>query len=449
MKKVAVIGGGLVGSLEAIYLAQRGYQVDVLERRPDIRAQGAAGGRSINLALSDRGWRALEGAGIADDIARMAIPMKGRMMHYQNGEQTFQPYGQEGQAIYSVSRGGLNQRMIEKADEYENVRFHFRHKCTDIDLDTASVRFLDENKDNRGHSDHDWIIGTDGAFSAVRLRMQKTDRFDYSQEHLKHGYKELSIPPGGNGEHLLEKHALHIWPRGRYMMIALPNLDGSFTCTLFLPFKGEPSFASLQTSEEVQAFMKETFPDAVPLMPTLLEDYEENPTASLVTIRCRPWYFEDKALLLGDAAHAIVPFYGQGMNAGFEDCRILEDHFDRYESRGEMFREFSENRKPNADAIAELALRNFVEMRDKTADPKFLLQKRIERRLAEQYPDRWIPLYSQVTFTHIPYAQALEQGERQEAIMQRIMQKEDIEEQWDSKEVAQDALQRLEKIQKE
>jgi kynurenine 3-monooxygenase len=289
----------------------------------------------------------------------------------------------------------------------------------------------------------DRIIGTDGAFSSVRMRLMKTDRFDYSQSFLAHGYKELHIPPDENGRHRMGKNGLHIWPRGSYMMIALPNPDGSYTCTLFLPFEGDPSFATLDSDQKVRAFFERTFPDAVPLMPSLLEDFRKNPTSSLVTIRCEPWHYKRRVLLMGDASHAIVPFYGQGMNAGFEDCSVLDRLLEDRSDTGEAFVAFSDQRKGDADAIADLALWNFVEMRDKTADPEFVLRKRIEKRLHEKHPDRWKPLYSMVTFSHEPYSKALEEGKKQAAIMDRIMERPDIEDKWDSEEVEREMLERL------
>ncbi len=266
------------------------------------------------------------------------------------------------------------------------------------------------------------LFGTDGAFSAVRSVLQKTDRYDYSQKYLEYGYKELTIAAGAGGAWQIEKNALHIWPRGQYMMIALPNLDGSFNCTLFFPFEGPHSFASLQTGTQVRAFFEEVFPDAVPLMPELETEYFENPTGSLVTIRCFPWAFDDDVMLLGDASHAIVPFYGQGMNAGFEDCTVLDELMSRHGSDWlTIFQEFQHRRKPDADAIADLAIYNFEEMRDRVADPRFLLQKKIESKISAQYPGRWLSLYSQVTFSHIPYAEALTNGRQQEQIMSRVM----------------------------
>jgi len=421
-EKVAIVGAGLVGSLQAIYLKRIGLEVDVYERRTDMRKTIISAGRSINLALSDRGFKALEGVGIADEIRAIGIPMHGRMIHDQNGRTSFQPYGKEGQSIYSVSRGGLNCKLMDLAEK-SGVRFHFEHRCDDINLGEATLHF-----DNKGTSievKKDWIIGADGAFSEVRQKMQKLPRFDYSQYYIPHGYKELSIPANADGSFKMEQNALHIWPRGEFMLIALPNQDGTFTCTLFFPFEGKHSFESLNNEEKVTSFFKEIFPDAFEMMPNLLNEYFENPTSSMVIVKCFPWSFEDKVLLLGDASHAIVPFYGQGMNSGFEDCTVFEElnTANQFEDRISFFKAFEQARKPNTDAIAELALRNFIEMRDKVADDTFIYQKQIESWFSSLHPDKWIPLYSMVTFSDLPYRVALETGERQDAIMQKIIDK--------------------------
>lgn len=444
MERVIVIGAGLVGSLQAVLLAKKGYQVDVYDRRGDIREVDFIGGRSINLALSTRGWKALEIAGVAEDIKEVAIPMSGRKMHDLEGNITYQPYGKDGEAIYSVSRGELNRKLILKADEYDNVNLHFNKRCVDLDLNQTEVAFQDTTSGEVTLVKANRIYGTDGAFSAVRTRMQKTDRFDYSQAYMKHGYKELIIPANEDGSHKLDKNALHIWPRGQFMLIALANLDGSFTVTLFFPFEGETSFKSLDSDEKIMAFFQETFPDAVPLMPTLIKDYHENPTSSLVVIRCAPWNWKDRVLLMGDAAHAIVPFYGQGMNSGFEDCsewwRLVEAHGENWDV---VFDQYTQERKPNGDAIADLALQNYIEMRDLVGDPSFLLRKKIEKKIYNKYPDKWVPLYSMVTFSHTPYADALAIGKRQEKIMDEIMKRSDIADTWDSPEVENAILSHL------
>ncbi|RNI28638.1 FAD-dependent oxidoreductase [Rufibacter latericius] len=437
--QLSVMGGGLVGCLLSLYLAKQGYRVDVYERRPDLRRTDIGGGRSINLALSDRGWRALETIGIAEDIKKVAIPMYRRVMHDKNGNLSFQPYGQEGQAIYSVSRGGLNQALLDLAEAEPTISLHFQQQVMEVEVATNKVTMLDTVSGQEHHVQPDVIFAADGAYSMVRLSLQKTDRFNYEQSYLDYGYKELTIPPAPDGGWQLEKNALHIWPRGQYMMIALPNVDGSFTCTLFFPYEGDPSFQSLQTEAQVNSFFQEIFPDVTALMPDLAQEFFENPVGSLVTIKCLPWRHSGKILLLGDAAHAIVPFYGQGMNAGFEDCTILrgllEQHQDDWET---IFQTFQDLRKPNTDAIADLAVYNFIEMRDKVADPRFLLQKKVESKITAQYPDAWLPLYSMVTFSpDIPYAEALANGQRQEEIMRGLMEYIQAEEDYDKPEVQQ------------
>lgn len=445
-----IIGAGLVGSLLAIYLAKRGYKISVYERRPDLRKNRISAGRSINLALSDRGWRGLEGVGIADEVRQIGIPMKGRTIHNLDGTLAFQPYGKTHQANYSVSRGGLNCLLMDIAEK-NGVQFFFNERCTNIDLKNATCFFENTNcideKSCVSAVKSDRIFGADGAFSAARLSMQtQTDRFNYSQNYLDHGYKELTILPTKNGDFALDPNSLHIWPRGKFMLIALPNLDKTFTCTLFFPFEGESSFSSLNTKEKMLKFFREMFADAVPLMPTLEKDYFANPASSLVTIRCFPWSFEDKLLLLGDAAHGIVPFFGQGMNCGFEDCVVLEKLMENKKENWEnIFKEFEFLRKPDSDAIAELAIENYIEMRDKVADPKFLLQKKIEAKFSEKYPELWTPLYAMVTYrTDLRYSEALEKGKKQEAIMQKIMALPEIEKIWDSEKVEKEILKMVE-----
>lgn len=442
-KKINIIGAGLVGSLLSIYLAKRGYKIDLFERRPDMRKAKMSAGKSINLALSDRGWKGLEGVGIADEIKKIAIPMYGRAIHHKDGSTAYQPYGKDNQAIYSVSRAEINMRLMDLAEQQENVRIHFNERCTTIDRNKLEAHFENTETLQTSSIQSDLLFGSDGAFAASRLNMQLTsDRFEYNQHYISAGYKELIIPPGPKGEFLIEKNALHIWPRGSFMMIALPNLDGNFTCTLFFPFEGEKSFASIKTREQAQKFFEEEFPDAVPLMPTLVDDYMNNPVSSLVTVKCFPWTFDNKIGLIGDAAHAIVPFFGQGMNCGFEDCVVLNGLIEKHkEDWTKIFPEYEQLRKPDADAIADLAVANFIEMRDKTADPKFLLQKKIEAHFSSKHPDKWIPLYSMVTYSpHIRYSTALKEGQKQEAIMQKIMTIPDIDKKWDSEEVEKEML---------
>lgn len=445
-KKVTIVGAGLVGSLLSIYLAKRGYHIQVFERRGDMRRETMSAGRSINLALSDRGWRGLEGVGIADEIRKIAIPMYGRFIHNKDGSTAYQPYGKNDQAIYSVSRAEINMKLMDLAEKQENVKIHFNKRCTGIDRRSLEATFEDNHSLQSQKVQSDLLFGADGAFAASRLNMQlSSDRFEYNQHYIDCGYKELIIPPGPNGSFVLEKNALHIWPRGSFMMIALPNPDGNFTCTLFLPFEGEKSFSRLKTEAEITDFFNSEFPSAVPVMPTLVKDFQNNPVASLVTVKCFPWTFDNKIGLIGDAAHAIVPFYGQGMNCGFEDCVVLDDLITKYhENWEEILKDYEALRKPDADAIADLAIANFVEMRDKTADPKFLLQKKIESLFSQKHPEKWIPLYTMVTYSpHIRYSTALTVGQKQQAIMDEIMNMPDIEKRWDSDTIETEILKRL------
>jgi kynurenine 3-monooxygenase len=420
MDKFVLIGSGLAGGLLAAYLGRRDYEVDLYERRADPREGNIVGGRSINLALSTRGIHALEQLGIADEVLRNAIPMRGRMIHDKSGELHFAPYDVDpNKHINSIGRAALNTTVIEAAQRYPNVRVHFNHKCTDVDLDSATAHLLNTSTSQPLSASADSVLGVDGAFSAVRQSMQrKIDNFEYDESYLPHGYKELTISPGPNGSWKMEKNALHIWPRKSFMMIALPNPDGSFTCTLFWEFEGPRSFATTKTADNVRRFFEEEFPDAVPLMPTLLEDFKTNPTGSLVTIRCAPWFYKDKVALVGDAAHAVVPFYGQGMNAAFEDCVVLDECLAQFpHDRQRAFAEYFVRRKPNADALADLAIENFVEMRDKTASRTFRAKKRLDHFLEAALRGFYLPLYTMVTFTRIPYAEAARRARVQDKIV--------------------------------
>lgn len=434
MAPIILVGGGLAGSLLSIYLARRGFKVDLYERRSDMRKAGSAGGRSINLALSTRGLHALKDVGLYDDIMKIAIPMKGRMIHSVTGQLIFQRYGKDDtEVIYATSRAQLNMALMDAAERFPDVTINFDQRCIGMNLETGDVSLKNEVtgavKAVRGSP----VIGTDGSASALRMELQKLGHFGISQSHLDYGYKELVIPPGRDGAFLLEKNALHIWPRTTYMLIALPNLDGSFTCTFFFPFHGDPSFETLDAPEKVQKFFELQFPDAIPLMPSLADDFFGNPTGSMVTVKCNPWFFEDKLVLLGDAAHAIVPFFGQGMNCAFEDCTILDEIVGkkilpppvtglrspgpRFADWEGIFQEYEQARKTNTDAIADLAVENFVEMRDLVAQPKFQLKKKIEQALHARWPDQFIPKYSMVTFHRIPYSIALQKGIIQDRIL--------------------------------
>ena len=413
----SVIGAGLAGSLMAIFLGRAGHRVRLYERRPDPRTAGAEGGRSINLAISTRGLHALEQVGLKEKVLSGAVPMRGRMIHSLRGELAFQPYGSAGQAINSVSRAGLNLLLLEAAEQQTHLKVMFDHRLGRIDFEHDMLEFATGPGAPESVA-AGTIIGADGAFSAVRGQLQLRDRFSYAQNYLAHGYKELYIPPGPGGSFQMEPNALHIWPRGGFMMIALPNRDGSFTCTLFWPFEGANGFASITTEAALLQFFQATYPDAVPLMPTLAHDYYANPTSSLVTVRCSPWHVGDTAVLLGDAAHAIVPFYGQGANAAFEDCVMLDECLRATpEDRGKAFATFEARRKVHADAIADLALANFVEMRDHVASAGFLFKKKVEKVLHRLMPQGFVPLYTMVSFSRIPYADAVARAARQDRVL--------------------------------
>lgn len=441
-KQVIIVGAGLVGSLWAVYLSKAGYNVTIYERRPDIRKAEISAGKSINLALSTRGWKALDAVGVGDEIRKIAIPMYGRTMHDMSGNLTFQPYGKEGQAIYSVSRGGVNAKMMDIAEKVGNASIHYNEECIDVNMKEGIVYFKNTQTGKLSEAKADLIFGADGAFSAVRYHaMQKLDRFNFSQNYISDGYREILLPANPDGSYKLEKNALHIWPRGKFMLIALANEDGSFTCTLFMPFEGDKnSFDNLNSKEKVNDFFKTTFPDFYEMMPNIADAWEDHPLSSLAILRCYPWAY-GKTALMGDAAHATVPFYGQGMNGGFEDCTVLWELMQKHNENWDLILdEYSKTRKPNGDALQDLSLDNYYVMRDYVADPEFLLQKKIEANFFEKYPEKWMPLYSQVSFSNIPYSEAYKVGKKQDAIMKEVMKKiSNIEEKWDSKEV-EDAI---------
>jgi len=420
-QRISLIGAGLNGPLLALGLTERGHKVEIYERRPDMRRVRMSAGRSINLALSTRGIHALTHAGLWGQMHDIIIPMKGRMMHSASSELTFQPYGKdESEVINSISRAELNISLMNAA-ESRGVKIFFQHRCRGLDLRTGDLKLRDEEYGKDLMVASDVVIGCDGSASAIRNEMLKLPRFNFSQLYLDYGYKELTIPPDVDGSHTLEKNALHIWPRGNYMLIALPNIDGTFACILFLPFEGADSFATLTTHAAVQEFFQSRFPDACALMPSLTDNFSANPTGAMVTIKCSPWHVEEKALLLGDAAHAIVPFFGQGINCGFEDCTVFLELLDRYGPDWKrVFSEFEEARKINTDAIADLAVENFVEMRDKVADAKFLLRKKVELVLEAKYPKLFVPKYAMVTFHRIPYSTALERGQVQDRMLSEL-----------------------------
>ena len=439
--RLTVAGEGLVGSLLALQLAEKGFDVDVFERRPDMRRRKVKGGRSINLALSTRGLFALEEIGLKQEVLRIAIPMRGRMIHSLDGKTSLQPYGRDdSEHINSVSRAALNEILMQAAERSKRVRLHFEQRAVAADFKSGTLELRDEETGRARSVAAPILFGADGANSAVRQSMMALPRYELSQTYLAHGYKELTMPaapavPSRNkrsgttekenglpaGGFRMEKNALHIWPRGTYMLIALPNLDGSFTCTLFLPFEGPLSFDYLNTREKVLSFFRQQFPDALALIPDVGEQFFENPTGAMVTVKCFPWNAEGKALLLGDAAHAIVPFYGQGMNCGFEDCSVLGQCIDRFgDDWCRVFPELGRRRKPDADAIAEMAVENFIEMRDKVTHPRFQLEKKVERLLQERFPNDYIPRYSLVTFTRLPYRIAKEAGRIESRILDEL-----------------------------
>jgi kynurenine 3-monooxygenase len=419
MAKVPIIGAGLAGSLLAIYLAKRGIEVEVYEARGDMRLEKAAAGRSINLALSDRGIAALREVGMDEYMLAEAVPMYGRMIHSVAGDTKLLKYsGREGGYINSVSRAGLNIALINAAEKYPGVKFIFNERCVGFDCVSGEALFSSGTKDSG-----ETLIATDGAGSAVRNSMLHggVERFEFSQAWLDHGYKELHIPAGSNGGFLMEKNALHIWPRQKFMMIALPNFDGSFTCTMFLAHKGDNGFDKLNDEASLMRFFEGNFPDAGPLMPTLTEDFINNPVGNLGTIKCFPWNFGGKALLLGDSAHAVVPFYGQGMNCAFEDVRVLDQLIEKHGTDWEtVYDEYGELRKVNTDAIADMAEENFYEMRDATADPVFQRKRELETKLEQTYPD-YFSKYSMVTFREdLPYSVAKEKGNAQDRLLMEL-----------------------------
>lgn len=418
--EITIIGAGLVGSMMAIFLGQRGYKVNIFDKLPDIRKQSISAGRSINLALANRGIRPMQQLGIMDKVEKLLIPMKGRMLHDIDGDLQFQSYGQKAdEQIYSVSRGGLVSLLRDAAEATNNVRFHFQQGLHSIDYQNNSIDIINQNKQLSQHK-FEILLGADGAGSNVRKSFEKNAVKGVSFDLLSHSYKELTIPAGKTDSFLIDKNALHIWPRGEYMLIALPNLDGSFTVTLFLPNTGDLSFESLTDNKAVQQLFNTKFKDAAELMPNLTQMFFDNPTGILGTIRCQQWHYKS-ALLIGDSAHAVVPFHGQGMNCGFEDCfelnALLDHHNDNWQK---VMAVFTSARKANADAIADMALENYIEMRDSVREAKFHLKKAIAFELEKQFPNQFIPRYSMVMFHHIPYAEAKSRGETQAKILDKL-----------------------------
>lgn len=431
---ILIIGAGLCGSFLALRMAQRGYSVQLIEKRPDLRKTELPAGRSINLAFSDRGAKAMKLAGIHEKVKELLIPMYGRMIHQKDGSSKLYPYsGLEDEYINAVPRTGLNELLLDEAEKMDKVEIHFNMECLEVDLDQAKATFLNHETGEKVEKSGNVIFGTDGAGSVVRKNMflHKNFLFDYSQKFLTHGYKELYIPPGPNGSYLLEKNALHIWPRGENMIIALPNLDGSFTVTLFLSYKdGAENFEKLNSVEALQAYFKEDYPNILKLMPNLNEIFFENPTSSLGTIRCSPWHYHGKTLVMGDAAHAVVPFYGQGMNASFEDVYVFDQILDRnLGSWEEIFEAYQKVRKADADAIGDLSLDNFQEMKSDTAAPLFQEKRNLETELEEHFPEKYAGKYRMVTFQEeIGYAEALQKGRAQDQAMLQLLADKKIKE---------------------
>ena len=439
---ILISGAGPVGTLLAIYLAKRGYSVNVYEKRADPRKTMLDDGRSINLALSHRGINALHGAGLENLLLENSIPMNGRMVHDLKGQTSFQPYGETGQYINSVSRGGLNRALIEHAANHPAIKFFFDEKCTAINTHNNTVEFEHHSTKIKTVVPYTLLAGSDGAFSQVRHAIEENPNHSIVYNKLSHGYKELTIASGDNNNHLAEKNALHIWPRGEFMLIALPNMDGSFTCTLFLPFNGKQSFESIKTSKQLTTFFKNYFPDALSLIKEIDKEYFATEPSGLTTVHTFPWVMNNNVFLIGDAAHAIVPFYGQGMNAGFEDVRILNELLDKHQDDWSLvLPEYQQSRKPNADAIAELAMQNFIEMRDLVSDKNFIIRKKIEAAIHKKYPS-YLPLYSMVTFSDMPYADALEKGKTYDKMMHEIMNLNSLKKAWD-KTIAWDEVNKI------
>ncbi len=445
---ILIIGAGLCGSLLALRLAQRGYKVELFESRPDLRTNDISAGRSINLALSDRGFKALRLAGVEEKAREICIPMHGRLIHDAK-ENTFASNysGREGEYINSISRGDLNGILLTEAEKHENVTIHFNKKCISVDIEETVVHFKDYKTKEEFSVNGDVIFGTDGAGSVLRKSyyLERKFLFSYSQNYLTHGYKELEIPANSLGNHQISKDHLHIWPRGQYMLIALPNLDGSFTVTLFLSYdEGEYNFNNLTTEERITEFFEKEFPDALKLIPSIKDEFFNNPTGALGTVKCSPWFYKGNTLLMGDAAHAIVPFYGQGMNASFEDVTVFDTILDKHEGNWEaVFKEYQLVRKEDTDAIADLAIDNYYEMRDHVANPLFKQKRMLEMSLEENFPKEYFSKYSMVTFNeNISYSEAMKKGRAQDKALLNMVAHNDLGSVSDLKEV-------LRKVQEE
>ncbi|WP_237274973.1 FAD-dependent oxidoreductase [Tenacibaculum ovolyticum] len=450
---ILIIGAGLCGSLLALRLAQRGYKVAVYESRPDLRTTDISAGRSINLALSDRGFKALRLCGVEEKAREICIPMYGRLIHDIKGNTFASNYsGREGEYINSISRGDLNGILLTEAEKHENVTIHFNKKCSSVDIENTIAHFKDYKTKEEFSINTDVIFGTDGAGSILRKSyyLERKFLFSYSQNYLSHGYKELEIPADALGNHQISKEHLHIWPRGEYMLIALPNMDGSFTVTLFLSYdEGEYNFNNLTSEEKITSFFETQFPDALALIPSIKDEFLNNPTGALGTVKCSPWHYQNKTILMGDASHAIVPFYGQGMNASFEDITVFDEilsHFERsreIEDWETVFKRYEKVRKEDTDAIADLAIDNFHEMKDHVANQIFKEKRKLEMTLEENFPSAYFSKYSMVTFNeNIPYAEAMKKGRAQDKALLNMVAHHDLDAITDLKEV-------LKKVQEE
>jgi len=430
--KILIIGAGLCGSLLALRMAQRGYKVEVYERRPDLRTTDISAGRSINLALSDRGLKALRLCGMEEKAREICIPMIGRLMHDAKGNTFTSNYsGRENEFINSISRGDLNAILLDEAEKHENVTIHFNKKCLHVDIENTIAHFKDYNTKEEFSVDATVVFGADGAGSSLRKSYisERKFLFSYSQNYLNHGYKELEIPADKNGKHQISKQHLHIWPRGDFMLIALPNMDGSFTVTLFLSYTdGEFNFENLTSEPKITAFFEKEFPDALALIPNIKEEFINNPTGPLGTIKCAPWSYKSNTMLIGDAAHAIVPFYGQGMNASFEDVFVFDEILNQgFEDWKSVFKAFEKERKKDVDAIADLAIDNFYEMRDHVANPLFKEKRKIEMDLEKTFPEHYASKYSLVTFNeNIGYNEAMKRGRAQDKALLNLVSNNEV-----------------------
>lgn len=436
MEKILVVGAGLVGSLLSNFLAREGYEVHLFDRQADPRRGRRTTGRSINLTICDRGFAALERIGAADRVREISVPCYGRYIHSVDGKVEYQPYGNHREAIYSVARNELNDLLLDICLAQPGINVHFEEKCLDIDLDTPEATFQSLRTDQVTRHRADRILGADGANSRVRQTMQSIPGFRQRQEFFEQAYKELSVPPTESGDWALPAEAIHIWPRRHYMLIGFPNRDRTFTFALHMPFEGEPSFASIRTPEALLDLFRRSFPDALALVPNLVDDFFGRPESKMITVRCAPWTYGDKVALIGDAAHAIVPSYGQGANCGFEDCSYLFDYLkDADGDWSKALRDYEASRKPNGDAIAELALEHFHELRDFVGVSEFLLRKELERWLMDLYPDRYAPLYSLVSFSNVPYVEARRQDQEQRTLVDQLLAIPDVRNRLDTEEV--------------